>query len=111
MNVPYDKLSLQVAMLSAGNKLVAYEAANGEGSLEAKITALGLQSPPSGAELNAQTAAHHGITVPELIGSPNYARLKEEYGEHMTLKVIDAMKDAFGLEDKEAWAVATSSQL
>jgi hypothetical protein len=107
---PYDALTLQIAMLGAANKLDAFEKKNGEGSTLQRLESLNLSTPPAG-ELNKQAAAHHGITVEQLINSPNYATLKTEYAEHMVERVMTALKSEFGFEDKEAWALMMHDKL
>ena len=110
INCPYDALTLQIAMLGAANKLEKYEQQHGEGSTVEKLNSLQLTTPePS--ELNKRAAEHHGITIDQLINSPNYAVLKSEYGESMVHKVMGILKTEFGFEDKEAWALMLHDRL
>jgi len=111
LNVPYDALSLQIALLGVGRKLEEYEQKNGEGSVQKKFEESKLTVPEGGAEFNKAAAAHHGISVEAYLNSPNYAVLKQDYGLSMMNKVMDMLKTEFGFSDKEAWAMVLHDQL
>ena len=103
LSCPYDKLSLMTALFTADAKLVAYEKEHGEGSIESAMTFL--PSVKTGADENRAAAEYHGITVEGLINSPNYKILKEEFAASFISKGLARLKENFGLDDKEAWAI------
>ena len=102
---PHDKLALQIAMLSASRKIEEYEKKNGEGSMIKKIEEAKLEAPQSVADLNKSTAEFHGITVEQLINSPNYNKLKEEFGESAIERLLKFLNAEFELSNPEGWAI------
>lgn len=65
---------------------------------------------PDGAEFNRIVAEHHGISVLDLINSPNFLALQEQYRVFMTTKIHDRLV-ADGFSDKEAWAILMVDKL
>ncbi len=57
-------------------------------------------------ELNKQVAENNGITVIDLINSPNYDRLTDEFKFDMLHSMVDILIEE-GLNNKEAWALIT----
>ncbi len=55
-------------------------------------------------EFNRQIAIHNGITIKDLIASPNYERLSAEYGLKIFNDLIEVVTDE-GVPDKAAWGM------
>src|SRR5271168_3873147 len=110
LNIPYDAMTLRIAVLGASRKLEAYEKEHGEGSVLKKMDELGVQSP-DGAEFNKQACEYHGVSMETYINSPNYETLKTEFAFTLMRKLVGTVKDAFGLEDKEAWGLVLHDRL
>lgn len=102
MKLPYSKLDLQIALLTAITKLEKYEEEknNIENILNNEFP--GLNTP---AQVNKATAEHFGISLTDLINSPNYEKLTDEYKTYVSHKIIDILKDKVKLTDKEARAI------
>lgn len=92
---PYDKLTLKVAILSAGPKL--------EKISDEKIEEWGKTQR---ADMSKDAIAKfHGITVKDLINSPNYEILKSEYEASAVENALEFFRTEIGLDHKEAWAI------
>ena len=63
------------------------------------------------AQINEGVATLHGITVTDLINSPNYSVLKQEFLAGKMKDVRDNLKQTMGLDDSEAWAVIMADML
>lgn len=112
MNCPYDKMTLQIALIGAANKMEMYLKENGEGSEDKIAEKLNsLSSASDRAQYNRLTAEHHGISVEALINSPNYVVLQSEYTAHLFNQAVSFLQEGLKLEHKEAWAVLMSDQL
>lgn len=61
--------------------------------------------PAEKKELNKKIADFHGISVEQLINSPNYKVLNEEYGGHYVREMVASLKQEMGATDVQAWAV------
>lgn len=101
MECPYDKITLQIALITASKKFEEYEKANGEGYKDEIVNSLATENK----SLNIAVAEHNGITVDQLINSPNYQLLKTEYMNDLMLKFMSSLKLKINLTDKEAWAI------
>lgn len=109
MDCPHDKLTLTVALLSAGRKLEKLEA-EGKGaaiieSLQNLATCI-----TDMAKFNQEVAAWHGVTVECMVNSPNYTAMQEKFREHLFIMAIDKLTAA-GFDNKEAWAVLLADRL
>lgn len=60
--------------------------------------------PANKKEMNTKTAEFHGITVEQLISSPNYQMLCQEFAESLTTDFIKALQEKAGLTEVQAWA-------
>lgn len=98
IDVPYDEMTLKIALISAGSKL------DEEGLQEKLLENLAPYSPETPADLNKKIAEHHGISLLDLINSPNFISLKDDYLLHHLALIRKIYKD-FGFDDKEAWAL------
>lgn len=96
VRLPYTELELRISLLGLDEEILNEELNeklnNKFGSLNDK------------ADLNKKIAEHNGISVKDLIDSPNYKTLHEEYIDSVTHQVIKELTNA-GLEDKQAWAL------
>jgi len=61
-------------------------------------------APKDKAELNKVIAEFHGISVLDLINSPNYDRLTQEWGDSYYQRIIDIIMES-GLNHKQASAI------
>jgi hypothetical protein len=95
MKIPYTELELRVALISAVSKVEERETELRE-ALEI------IHSKEK--NINHETAKFNGISVPELINSPNMEYMIDAYKESCIMKAIEAL-EGFGLSKKEAWAV------
>jgi len=95
---PYDQLTLKLALLGLETKME-------DTSLAEKINdRLSDFLVDDKAELNKRIAKHNGIEVTDLINSPNYKTLMEEYSQKLMMQAIDILKEE-SFTDKEAWAL------
>lgn len=66
--------------------------------------------PSNKKELNAKTAEFHGITTEQLINSPNYQMLCQEFAESLIMNFIEILKKKVGLTEVQAWATYFASK-
>lgn len=111
---PYNALELKTSLFAVSNKIEAYDKQHGEGAsgnkLEELFAALTKddEDPKTGKE---QIAAFHGITVEQLINSPNYQTLQNEYGTAKLDKIRATLGAEFGLDDRQTWAFVLAEQI
>jgi len=98
MVCPYDKVTLQLALLGIEKKMDKEDLAK---RVESRMSEFLVTDK---AELNKKLAEHNGIEVIDLINSPNYETLKEEYSKSLMMKALDILKEE-SFSDKEAWAL------
>jgi len=99
VHVPYNQFDLTLANLSAVSKLYD-ETVQQKISDEFKcITDI--------QNLNEEVAKYHGISIKDLIDSPNLITLIELYKESMFHKGI-AIFEKYGLTNQEAYAIMLS---
>lgn len=106
INIPYTKLDLMLAAITASAKVEEHGDA-----MSAKFEELEKEiRGENKAELNKLVAEHNGITVIDLINSTQMEKLINEYKESKFQLSIDIFK-SFGFTDKEAWACVLSDRL
>lgn len=98
ISIPYDEITLKTAAISASSKLEK------EGIQEIILDKISQISPQSMSEFNIKSAEFHGITLSELVNSPNYEILKNEYATHNLSLIRNIYKES-GFNDKESWAL------
>lgn len=98
INCPYDDLEINIAALGLNNKLEVIDAMLNDPEFTVKFSA-----PASKADLNKDIANFQGISISELINSPNYNTLVEEYKNSEVHRLLEYLKSK-GFSDKEAWA-------
>jgi hypothetical protein len=106
INVPYTKLQLLIAGMSASSKMNAL----GEEVLDDLANKLNAISSGDPAEFNKEVAASNGITVLDLINSPNMALMQEEYRGHCLYKAVNILK-TLGFTEEEAWAIMLADKI
>ena len=97
---PYNELQLKIALIAASDKLA-------DVNLQEKILSKIKETPnitEDKAIFNKNIADFNGISVADLINSPNYETLKSEYASTLFYKILNIYKD-FNFTDKEAWAL------
>lgn len=98
MVCPYDEITLKIALIGLERKIA-------DESLAKKVNSrLSEFLVEDKSVLNKRIAKHNGIEVSDLINSPNYVTLKEEYSQTLVLKAIAVLKEET-FTDKEAWAL------
>ncbi len=66
--------------------------------------------PKDKAGMNKRVAEENGITVGELINSPNYQTLLDEYRQTLIPRTIKRMAEVTGLTEIQCWALFAKSQ-
>ena len=101
MDCPHSELELHVAALGLIEKLKNKETQQAILNAGDEHKTVG-----SGPEKNRkeQAAKFHGITVKDLIDSPNYEKLIKEFVTHTCRKLMSSFK-SHGFTDKEAWCL------
>lgn len=103
MEIPYTDLELLIASITLGNKI------NKDPELADKMREYsvkhGAELPADTKSINEAVAADNGITVVQLINSPNYQLLMSAYRDKTLRVVIKQMTDELGIAEIEAWAI------
>lgn len=100
MKIPYSGLELRVALIGAMHAVTDKKSMR---ALEKLVKELGL--PVEKEDLNKKIARFNGISVAELINSPNYSLLRDEYLDNSMAGIIDKMVVKFHITQKEAYAL------
>ncbi|TSC83265.1 MAG: hypothetical protein G01um101419_95 [Parcubacteria group bacterium Gr01-1014_19] len=101
MEIPYNEWELKMALCG-----VPKEMGDGESEKVKKLLAeIERQVPDSKKELNQKVAEANGITVKDLIDSPNYKVLIQDHLSQATRNLVEEMKKEFNITDIQAWAV------
>lgn len=111
IKLPYSKIDLQIAVISAAFKIPddesEYERIFQEIFQEIeKETGV---SDFNNAEINIAIAEKNRISVKVLLNSPNYKILLEEYKNFIWRKIHQKIMEKFGLTEIEAWALIVES--
>ncbi len=96
MKVNYSEFDLNRALEDLGEE--------GIQKVVEKLTAMPLRPPEGKAEINKTVAEYHGITVIDLINSPNYEKLCQQWGDSFYLNILNVMMK-MGLNHTQACAV------
>lgn len=97
IKVPYSLMELRAALIIFDEKDLDEKKMN---ELAAEF-----DSVLSADDHNQRIAEYHGISVEQLINSPNYKALCGEYGESVVKEFAKKLKEKFEITDKEAWAL------
>jgi len=95
---PYDEITLKLALLGLESRMENEDLAE---RIHSRMSDFLINDK---AELNKKIAKHNGIEITDLINSPNYEILKEEFSQTLLLKAIGILKEET-FSDKEAWAL------
>ena len=110
MKCPYNRFEILTARLTLNQKLEKnYPGEKGDEELAEMFESLvanefadlGNMTP---AEEKLKIAEAQGITVQQLVDSPNYQAFKEEWMESNTLRVMKTIQETLNTTDVEAWA-------
>jgi hypothetical protein len=104
INIPYSQLELDIALLGVSNTL---EDAVATEAMEEIVTFFEQKTGKTQAERNSKIAEFHGISVLDLINSPNLNILVEMFQESRTLEMKTVIMEKLGVSDKESWAIIT----
>ncbi len=104
MEIPYTKFELLIALAELKLSLDDEEKLDKqlmeiENEMSAEFSATDKK------ELNELIAKHHGIGVVELINSPNYRLLCDEYKNDALKKLVKKTVEKMGITEKAAWAI------
>lgn len=99
MRIPYDKFQLTLALLEVFRN----------DNLEEKLKLLDDEvfqlEDLNKAVLNKKVAENNGISVLDLINSPNYTTLVGEYQEESMKEGVSKMREILDITDIQAWAL------
>ena len=104
INIPYSQIELDIALLGVSNKL---EDAVATEAMEELVAFFEQKTGKTQAERNIKIAEFHGISVLDLINSPNLTTLVEMFQESRTLEMKTVLMEKLGVSDKESWAIIT----
>ena len=102
INLKYSQLELDVALIGIISTLEKSQDILEEVSKDLKNV-----FGENQAEVNVKIAEFHGISLPDLINSPNLEILSKVYSEHCTHLLKDKLMEKLNISDKEAWAILT----
>ena len=101
IDCPHSELELHVAALGLIEKLKDKETQQAILNAGDEHKTVGTDTAKNRKE---QAAEYHGITVKDLIDSPNYEKLIKEFVTHTCRKLMSSFK-SHGFTDKEAWCL------
>ena len=99
MQIPHSKIELMLAWISVDSGEIDLGKA---AEIEEEVSRL---CPADKKELNEKIAAFNGIKAIELINSPNYGILCDEYHEFVFKKLVKRSVAELGLSEKQVWAL------
>lgn len=100
MKIPYDWWELRLALLGLDE-----EKFDKDKMKEMNDTIESVLPKEEVKDLNKRIAEFHGISVEQLINSPNYKVLCSEFIENALRKVAGMVMKKFDIAEKEAWAL------
>jgi hypothetical protein len=98
MKLPYSQIDLMIALHSIKEGQISEEGAVKIGEEIAK------RIPGEKKKLNKMIAEHNGISVIDLVNSPNYKVLCDEYRDDILRDLVKRLAIEFKLTDKQVWA-------
>lgn len=105
MRIPYSEIQLHTALIGLKKKLNE----ENQKKLEELTIEFKVLLPDEKKSLNQTISQFHGISVEQLINSPNYSILCQEYKEHVLKKLAQSLKEKIGVTDEQAWALIALS--
>jgi len=100
--IPYTDIEIKIALLRLGQRMDSKEFEDKLDAFTPEKVAPDLMDKKA---LNKAIAESNGISVKDLINSPNYGTLKDEYTFGRIRDVIKLMESNLGLANDEAWAI------
>jgi hypothetical protein len=100
--VPYTETEIRLALLRLGKRMESKEFEDKLDAFTPEKIAPDLMDKKS---LNIAIAESNGISVKDLIDSPNYEALKSEYTLGRLSDVVALMESDLGIANDEAWAI------
>ena len=99
INIPYNKLELSLALMGIDQKKLD--------TIDPKKNFDNIKNslPKDKAELNKKIADENGISVVDLINSPNYQILCDECIQKMFTNVIETLAKEFNITIVQSWAI------
>jgi len=104
MKIPYSEFEMQIAMMKLNDKLAEFDKATLEQKKQEMQAFTDSLMPKKRAEQNKLTAEYHGISVKQLMASPVYGALCNEYKEDCIRQFVEMIKEKLETTDLEAWA-------
>ena len=98
IEIPYSKDELRFAVLGVKEEQLD------EKKLDAFFNERENKVPKDKKEWNKKAAEFHGITVEQLINSPNYKILSDECIGQFIKQLVEKLQERLGITDKQAWA-------
>jgi len=97
MECPYTELELKMARLELNKKL-------SDEDLK-KMEEFSARYPTTAKEINKAVAKENGITLDQLIESPNMELMTKRYQDARFKEILTFFKTDLGLTDKQAWGI------
>lgn len=95
MMLPYTEVELMASLASLDEAILLQEQV--QDSIRKTFSL-------SQAEANREAAKFHGVSVLDLINSPNYTTLMQSYQESLVLELVKYL-ESIGYSNLESWAV------
>lgn len=110
LQCPYNKTDLLLAINNINNKF--YEKADEIGDILGEwCIKYGMSNKNTQLDLNKIIAKNNGISVSELINSPNMDFLVKQHHDNFVSDLIQKLKNDFNFTDKEAWSIIMNDYL
>lgn len=109
MKIPYNELDIMVASIGLEGKLdaISKELGGEDKVLAVLVSAVGNITNDN---FTAKCAEHYGVTPADLINSPNYSTLKEDFEQVSVGTIIKNIETGLKLTNVEAWALFAQAQ-
>lgn len=108
LELPYNKTELIIAFHSATEKMSSNLSLD---EIENHLKEISSEFEANTNNINQAVADTHNITVEDLINSPNYLTLKQEYARGLFIGVVRKVKEKFNLTEIEAWSITVAEML
>ncbi|RJQ28063.1 hypothetical protein C4565_04215 [Candidatus Parcubacteria bacterium] len=102
MNIPYDKMELVLALYGIEQRMSDEEFNKVGEEIKAKLEE---KLPNEETSINILIAKQNGISIEELISSPNLKLLQAQYYESIYSFVLMELQEKMKLTKKEAYAI------
>lgn len=102
LKCPYSEIEILTSTLSMTSKVEAFLTEKSEDYFQEEIGRI--VSDLKNKDTTENMAKHYGVSALDLINSPNYTKLAEEYREALGTNLIAKLESSFGFSKKEGWA-------